>query len=373
MSQASKIVTLEIQNFMSIGYAKFAFDESNIINLVGYNDSGKSAVTRALEVILYDSYHGLQSKFIRDDTAYFGIGLEFDDGVSVNRYKYRNGKSVWEMEKDGVMLYTNELASGIAAVEGVPLEIAKYLGVAIEKETKNKLNVRRNTDKLFLIETSGGENYKIINNFLRYDVLSNATAKLNADRNRMQSDYSIKITRRDTLRGEANSIEIAPTSVIEDMQQSASDLNDKKNQLSYLLSLAEKSEAISKHEVYPELETVDMTRLYELQQLASLMENLSIDVYDEVETVDTERLSMLLNMSHSAQNLNIDVYEELPTVETNRLSDLMAIGNSYTTLYHSINNANNVETEYQGVKTQLEELSKQYGFKICRGCGSVVA
>lgn len=49
----SKILGLELENFMSIKEAKLVFDETNIINLKGYNDSGKSAITRALDVLMF--------------------------------------------------------------------------------------------------------------------------------------------------------------------------------------------------------------------------------------------------------------------------------------------------------------------------------
>ena len=42
----SKVVSLKIENFMSIKEGLIEFDDSNIISLCGYNDSGKSAITR---------------------------------------------------------------------------------------------------------------------------------------------------------------------------------------------------------------------------------------------------------------------------------------------------------------------------------------
>ncbi|RKW48284.1 MAG: hypothetical protein D8B41_00145, partial [Porphyromonas sp.] len=56
----SKIVSIELENFMAIKNAILTFDESNIINLKGYNDSGKSAITRALDVLFFNSYKNAQ-------------------------------------------------------------------------------------------------------------------------------------------------------------------------------------------------------------------------------------------------------------------------------------------------------------------------
>ena len=97
----SKIVSLKIENFMSIKEAFIEFDDSNVISLCGYNDSGKSAITRLMEVMLYNSYTTDQVRFITDEEEYWLGELTFDDGVVYTRTKYSDGKSLWELKKNG--------------------------------------------------------------------------------------------------------------------------------------------------------------------------------------------------------------------------------------------------------------------------------
>ena len=95
----SKIISLKIENFMSIKNGLIEFDDSNIISLCGYNDSGKSAITRLMEVMLYNAYSTDQVKFITDGEDYWLGELTFSDGVVYTRRKYADGKSLWELTK----------------------------------------------------------------------------------------------------------------------------------------------------------------------------------------------------------------------------------------------------------------------------------
>mgnify|MGYP003093532149 CR=1 FL=1 len=77
----SKITSVEIKNFMGYESGKIQFDESGVINIKGYNDSGKSAMLTACAVAMMDAYKQKQAKFIRFGEDYFGIVVSFDDGV----------------------------------------------------------------------------------------------------------------------------------------------------------------------------------------------------------------------------------------------------------------------------------------------------
>ena len=90
----SKLLGWKVQNFMSIADAKVEFDESNIINFKGYNDSGKSAMLTALKVLLTNANPTKQVGFIQDGKDFFRIMAFFDDGVVILRDKYANGQSL---------------------------------------------------------------------------------------------------------------------------------------------------------------------------------------------------------------------------------------------------------------------------------------
>ena len=93
MAEYSKISFWEVWNFMSIAHGKAEFDDRNIINFKGYNDSGKSAMLTALKVAITNSNPTKQVSFIQDDKEYFRVLIQFDDGVTILRDKYLNGQS----------------------------------------------------------------------------------------------------------------------------------------------------------------------------------------------------------------------------------------------------------------------------------------
>ena len=101
MSGYSKILFWEVWNFMSIEHGKAEFDEQNIINFKGYNDSGKSAMLTALKVAITNSNPTKQVSFIQDDKEFFRVLIVFDDGITILRDKYLNGQSLYEMYKGG--------------------------------------------------------------------------------------------------------------------------------------------------------------------------------------------------------------------------------------------------------------------------------
>ena len=73
---------------LPVGHGKCEFDERNIINLKGYNDSGKSAMLNALKVALCNANPTKQVGFIQDDKDYFRVLVTFSDGVQILRDNY---------------------------------------------------------------------------------------------------------------------------------------------------------------------------------------------------------------------------------------------------------------------------------------------
>lgn len=369
----SKIKAIEIQNFMSIkDPARLEFDESGILNITGYNDSGKSAITRALEVLFYDAYSSDQVNFIHDGEEYFAIGLEFDDGISINKYKYANGKSVWEMLKGDQVIYTNRIANGVAALNDVPAPIAKYLGVVQDEYTGEKLNVRRNTDRLFLINTTGGDNYKIINSVLRCDILAEAVKRMNEDRNKLQSEVTNLATSHVTLKKELESIVVIDDETVKEIQTKSENLRVNKQRLEYLIAIETHKKVFEDFNVYDELPLIDTTRLTDIMHIMELKKSVDTPIYEECPVIDTSRLMLLEEIKQLRANLDIVIPPELNIVSTERLKDIRALGEAYNLLWAISNELEKVEKEYNETVSQLQSLSQQYGFKICKSCGAVV-
>lgn len=370
----SRLIAIEALNFMSIKQARIEFDESGILNLAGYNDSGKSAITRLLEIILYDAYQNEQVNYIHDGEEMFGAGVEFDDGVSINKYKYSNGKSVWEMMKDDQVIYTNRLANGVAAMSGVPEPIQKYINVVEDEYTGEKLNVRRNTDKLFLVGMSGGDVYKIINAVLHCDTLAETVKRLNEDRNKVQSELASKSTQLETLKTELKNLKVIEESTLDNLRNKHENLTLASQRLDSITSIGSQKDQIATLEPHPELQLVDTTRFYDIQNV--ILAKQGVDKYDqelppELHVIDTDRLRQLNAIQDLRKQLDVNITPELVPVDLQRLNDMKQIGMLFNRYYQHSTTLANIDKELQETQHQLKHLSDEHGFKICANCGTV--
>lgn len=370
----SKVVSLKIENFMSIKEGLIEFDDSNIISLCGYNDSGKSAITRLLEVMFYNAYATDQVKFITDGEEHWTGILTFSDGVVYTRRKYADGKSLWELTKGDTILFSNKLANGTYAAMGdTPDVIERYLGVIQDELTGEELNVRRNTDRLFLINTSGGDNYKILNSVLRSDVLSSASKALNEDKNKLSAEVNEKTTIKGVLQEQYDSYDVAPKEEIDDVKQYISNLEENKGRIVRLSALMEENQRKHSISLYDVLEPIDVSRLKELQGIMELATQKSSPIYDSLDTINLERLMELKTIISYAEKLHTATYEELVPVDVNRLEILKEIADSYNNLSNIQKAYDKVSDELEATKAKLLALSQQYNLKVCHNCGSVVS
>lgn len=160
MEAHSRLTEVRVENFMSIEKADITFDDRNIITIKGYNDSGKSALLKAVRVLLEDWRKTKQKYFIKDEKQYFRITGIFDDGVKLVRMKYRNGQSLYEMTKDGQEIYTNKSGRTLLTVREMPPIIRKYLDMSIYNG--RAIYAQSCNESYALVETTGTENYKML-------------------------------------------------------------------------------------------------------------------------------------------------------------------------------------------------------------------
>lgn len=369
----SKIVSMRVENFMSIKNALIEFDDSNIVSLCGYNDSGKSAITRLFEIMFYNTYSIDQVKFITDDEDYWLGELKFSDGVVYTRIKYLDGKSLWELKKDDTVLFTNRLPNGaLAAMGDTPEVIVKYLGVIQDELTGEELNVRRNTDKLFLINTSGGDNYKILNSVLRSDVLSSASKSLNDDKNKLNSEVAEKNTVKNVLEEQLENIDVPPQDVIADIKATVTKLDDIKGKVVRVSRIMEEVETLHSISIYDSLIGVDTAQLKLLQDIFVLSQNTQIPVYNKLDSVDTERLTVLRNILELKKKLNISTYDSLEKVDVDRVKDIVSLGEVYNTYKGTEQTYSKINIKLEEIKQKLKDLSIQYNLKVCQNCGAIV-
>lgn len=369
----SKIVSIKIQNFMSIKDAFLEFDERGIISLCGYNDSGKSAITRLFEVMFYNKYPNDQVKFITDGEDFWSCVMTFSDGVVYTREKYADGKGFYELKTSEKVLFTNKLENGtFAAMPDVPEIISTYLGVIKDEATSQQVNVRRNSDDLFLVETTGGQNYKMLNNILRSEVLTTATTNLNADKNALNSEVSEKETVRQVYEEQYSSYDVAPIEQIDEVKAFIKKLEENSNRSKLVLSVIDLFNQLSNISIYEELKPIDTSRIVSLQNVVSLLKQTKQPIYEEVKPIDTDRLNALRKIVALRKELKTSIFDALTPIDVERAKDIRHIAEEFNKFKVYRDKFIAVENALTSKKNELKDLSEKHGLKICKNCGSFV-
>lgn len=370
----SRLTKIELINFMSLPHAVLEFDQSGIVSPVGYNDSGKSAITRALAVLWFDEYSQLQSKFITDGQDSFVIRNYFDDDVMIQRVKYSSGANFWQMSQGQKIIYSNQLPNGtFAACRGVPEAIQQYLGVAKDDATGEILNVRRNTDKLFLVKTTGGENYQILNNLCQGERLAYAVSELNTDVNSKNRDLASKSSRLLGKKETLAQMQVFDEKTEAYLLKNAGELQSKSAVLEKLVNLAQFYNNFAGKRVAAPIDTIDLDRLQALARLETLSQHLNDKTIEGIPEIDVSRYEILTKISEIAKVLNQKVCPAAPIVDEARYSALAAIAKLNNIIDSAEQARASLESKYTTMKEELTQIAKDNDWRICPNCGEIVS
>ena len=392
-----RLVKWEVFNFMAIEHGVCEFDDTNIILLKGYNDSGKSAMLRALDVLFYNKYSQSQVQFIQDDKDYFRVVAYFEDNVVILRDKYINGQSLYEMYKDGTCIFSTKVNNTLTKVSEVPEPIALYLGVLQE------LNTRTCYDKQFAVQTSGSENYKAFSTILKSEELAKAGELVNSDKNRLGSDIvSIenKISAYKEVVADGSKLN---NELLTELEKTDKFIDFHDVLINYLSNIHTFKEQLENTVVYPEVENVSVTELDTLLGISSKLATVrSIREVPEVQSIDGAELTILLSIAGTKallggissqpkvtevehgeldmllrlhtlleqyKNLNAD-YNEVQEV---KIDDLVMLS-SIKDLISKIPDVTSTDSEIERVQNEINQLALQLGdeVSICPDCGHVL-
>ena len=376
----SKILGLELENFMSIKEAKLVFDETNILNLKGYNDSGKSAITRALDVLLFDSYKRAQKNFITHGEHYFRIKLHFDDGVTIVRDKYLNGSSLYEMYSEGQLVFSTKVGNTLTQVKDVPLEIREYLAMT-ETSEGNYLNSQSIYDKQFLIQTTGSENVELLNGVLKLKETGLATTAIKNDINQLSSSINGLLADIESIKISLERYEDLDKGFIlllSDLDSKYDEVERKYNQLIDVENLL--SDMVELPLGIPDLPLIDGSLYSSLLGVASSVEELAkikdIPTVDVISYNSYLELLKLAELQNSYKNVNTYILD-IPIIDFGRLNTLKILGNSFKELAdisNTISSLTERSEELENESLQIQEYARENGISIskCDNCGALV-
>lgn len=397
----SKIKQIHLENFMAFSNALIEFDERNIINLKGYSDSGKSSILIAIAVCLNNFKPSKQVNWIKDTCKFFKISISFDDNVKIVRYKYNNGQSLYEMYKDGALVYTSKINNTLTAINDVPEVISNYLELSELKS--GILNFRTNQDKQFLAQTTGSENFQDLNNLFGIDEILSAIkyckediSVIVAEMNKNESEISFL---RDKV---AESRDLSQETLIRVLEEDKL-LNEGELKVSELGVVSECISNIKSSKELPKINEITSS-IKDLFELSSLVEVLSKEEEIKLDEVSDKKLKSLLDVSNTLKGLSEEGIEvkqeeiktdkivcllEIKTLLGTQESVLPSLELQETQLYKDLNNLNtdlleilniskvikSEEEENNKLKDMLEQIkqklkSKGITLHECSNCGN---
>lgn len=405
----SRMLWLEVWNFMGYEHGRIEFDETNIINLKGFNSSGKSTMLVALDVCLQNRYPQKQVRFIMDDKDYFRIMVGFDDGVVILRDKYINGRSLYEMYKYDKCIFTTKQNGQLLKVLDVPEPIAQYVGFV--ESNGLYLHSRSCFETQLLVETTGRENYLFVNKVCKTEEISLSTELLVSEKNEILSQKNAVETEVDTLKTLVDMDSYLTAEFVDKLEAVDKNLDINESKLSLLGQCQATYEKILNIPDIPELEGLSNDRLNLIHQISNvhakqkevlvppeIHEALDIERLDILNklnsvstrldsmivpprvdrTLDLERLSLISSMESLNRRLSGIVYfPELPSVDPERigiLETIQVLVNRLDTLSDSIDSLDKSEStlgvQKTDLETQIQTLSDNY--LVCPNCGSLV-
>lgn len=332
MSKYPDIVKVRVENFMGYEDNEIEFDESGIINLKGYNSSGKSSFITAIKVLFFNYKQNKHVKWIKRGEGRFVIQAYFDDGCIVERGKLRNGKSWYALYNEiGEELYSTIEDGVYIKITGVPEVIRKYLG--LNYDTKLNPHFLKSRDKLFLVDTTGSENYMFLNQALQGEELVLATElakdeQSNAQRNLDYLQNEMTVYQKIYLEGG-----ILTGQLVKLIEEIDNLLTSKETDVTTLKKSYEDLRDFHSKLVLPKLDKVEPEMIENLGELNSLMEKLvenselnPLPKLDKISNEVIEHIQLLENLLDNVDKWsktkvipkldNVEIPEELEKLST---------------------------------------------------------
>lgn len=375
----SDIVSIEIINFMVYKHAVVSFDDKNIVNIKGYNSGGKSTILKALAVCLMNMYPKAQTKFIRHGEKYFRIVVRFSDGVSILRDKYITGQSLYELYKDEKCVFTTKEGNKLTKVDAIPQTIQEYLGLC--QVSTGCLNYQVRQDPLWLIETTGSENYNSLNEILKAEEISRANALLNSDKNKLNSEITtLEASLQETILSltDASLYTDELLLKLEGRELLCKKLSSRYREVKGILDLVGKLDEIK------ELPSVEKISSYDRYANICDIERTVTDIdgvviYPSVSTCDIDRLVAIEGIQKGVESASsIEIFgAEVSTIDTNAVSDVLEMVVLLNKLSEVSSVISSYETQRVSATKELEAVvseAAKRGIKYvrCSNCGSYV-
>ena len=188
MSKSRKIDLVKVKNFQAHEESEFRL--SNGLNLIyATNDSGKSALARALDFVLQNKSEGNDYIFRNAKVKVAEVEIVFTNGDSIRRKKGKDKTkdiNCVEIKCSGDAEYKSWYAFG----SSYPQEVIDFISLPPTSKTLGPIHYADQYTKNFLIDRKPSELPPIISSLIGVDDLELASSKLNAKVVRLDKSIS---------------------------------------------------------------------------------------------------------------------------------------------------------------------------------------
>ena len=177
--------TLVLEDFQAHEKSVFNLDKGlNVI--VGLSNSGKSSLSRALSLLLFNTW---DKSWVRFGSKYCRVTIQTDTGIEVVREKGEKiNRYILRLPNQSEQLFES---FGISVPEAVQ-QALKIQEVQIDTTDKLNLNLAGQMDSLFLLSQTGSYRAKVLGKLSGATYLDHAIRSLNTEKRQVTAEKNLK-------------------------------------------------------------------------------------------------------------------------------------------------------------------------------------
>lgn len=362
------IKSLTLRDFQSHEKSTFNFDKGLNV-LVGVSNVGKSSISRALSLILFNAW---DKSWVRFGARYCHVGLETSTGVLVVREKGEKvNKYILTLPEDGIPRTFESFGTV------VPEEIQKALNIHathIDSTDTLNLNFAGQMDALFLLSQTGSYRAKVLGKLSGATYLDHAIHELNLEKRQVTSkknDINDDISRLKVEIDKFSAIE-AYSDIISKFELGITSLDVLEQRLEHVRNILERIKIVQDDLVHinKKIEILDNLVIPSIDTFSRKVDNIKVIsiLWDKVKKfkpayVKEDKIRELLA---SVDSLDLSMLTERIT-KLKTLSDLaerMKINSVQSN--HTLIELQRNESQHESITKQYADALREHG--ICPTC-----
>jgi exonuclease SbcC len=359
-----KLKSVTVKNFQA--HTDSTFDLENGLNLiVGTSDSGKSALARAINFVLYNIS---ESDFVREKEKFFEVEIVFADGAIIKRTKGKDINSVsYKYPTD--FDFTTFKAFG----NSYPDVVLDFLDRPIMSKALGAVSYSDQSNKNFLIEQPASAQPKILSTVIGTDDIQkaadNCSSKVRSFNDQVKTSESViknleeKIETQYINLDEEKQILDGLQNILEQINIIETEVLLIESDLNTLKSIKKRGNENKQHlnlcnniiEILSEKIDTLVTKSNDLLSITTIINNDK----NIKERLKIAQKNLELNQAILDSSIETKIEKiQLLSSETNVISDMIDDTNNFKTKIH--NYIQKIEDEKNIIETKQEELDNLY-------------